>query len=218
MPVLHPNFPAWRVSIHQDPTAPPPVSLHPEHEEPILPSPGAASPSHRQSVADLVRAHNASLHAFLMARTGNEAEAREVAQEAYVRMLQLDQPGAVSYLRGYLFKTAANIVIDRARERASRARLLQQEAIDEPLDELSPDRYALGGEDIQVLRQALTELPEKLRRSFMLRHIDGCSDQQIGEAVGVSARMVRTYLTQAGVYCELRVQGHTPAAAKEAMR
>ncbi len=40
-----------------------------------------------------------------------------MAQEAYVRLLQLHQPGAVSFLRGYLFKIAANLSVDVVRRR-----------------------------------------------------------------------------------------------------
>lgn len=177
-----------------------------------------AAASHSEQIAKLVREHNQSLHAFLMARVGDPHEAREVAQEAYVRMLQLDRPDAVSYLRGYLFKTAANIAIDRARERNTRARLLRNEPMEEPQDELSPDRYALGKEDVDILRLALTELPERLRRSFLLRHVDGLNDLKIGEVLGVSGRMVHNYLTRAGLYCQLRVQGYTPTAAREALK
>jgi RNA polymerase sigma factor (sigma-70 family) len=173
---------------------------------------------HSEQVANLVREHNQSLHAFLMARVGDPHEAREVAQEAYVRMLQLDRPGAVSYLRGYLFKTAANIAIDRARERSNRARLLRNEPMEEAQDELSPDRYALGKEDVDTLRLALAELPERLRRSFLMRHVDGQSAIKISKTLGVSARMVHLYLTRAGLYCQLRIQGYTPAAAREALK
>ena len=61
----------------------------------------------------LFREHNEALVRFLRGRVGSHSEALEVAQEAYVRLLSLDQPGAVSYLRAFLFKTAANIAIDR---------------------------------------------------------------------------------------------------------
>ncbi|ULQ45542.1 sigma-70 family RNA polymerase sigma factor [Flagellatimonas centrodinii] len=172
---------------------------------------------HSEQVANLVREHNQSLHAFLMTRVGDPHEAREVAQEAYVRMLQLDRPGAVGYLRGYLFKTAANIAIDRARERNNRARLLRNECMEDQQDELSPDRYALGQEEVETLRQALAELPEKLRRSFLLRHVDGLNAPSIGELLGVSARMVHVYLTRAGMYCQLRIQGYSPKVAREAI-
>jgi RNA polymerase sigma factor (sigma-70 family) len=195
----------------------------PDREEPGAQPPqeggeGGAGRSHSEEVADLVREHNQSLHAFLMARVGDPHEAREVAQEAYVRMLQLDRPGAVGYLRGYLFKTAANIAIDRARERNNRARLMRNEFVDEPQDELSPDRHALGKEEMDTLRLALNELPERMRRSFLLRHVEGLNAPRIADAMGVSARMVHKYLHRAGLYCQLRIQGYSPAAAREALK
>src|SRR5215813_5572251 len=68
------------------------------------------------ALARLFIAHNQELLSFLMTRL-NEAEAREVAQEAYARMLRLDQPETLGFLRAYLFKTAANLSIDRLRHR-----------------------------------------------------------------------------------------------------
>jgi len=69
--------------------------------------------SRAEVVERLFREHNEALIRFLRGRVGSHNEALEVAQEAYVRLLSLDQPGAVSYLRAFLFKTAANIAIDR---------------------------------------------------------------------------------------------------------
>lgn len=180
--------------------------------------PGGEAVSHREQVASLMREHNHSLHAFLMARVGDPEEAREVAQEAYVRMLQLDRPGAIGYLRGYLFKMAANIAIDRARGRNNRARLMRDEFQEEPLDELSPDRYALGSEAVETLRTALSELPERVRRSFLLRHVDGLNTPGIAEILGVSDRMIQNYLKRAGLYCQLRIQGHSSKAARKALK
>jgi DNA-directed RNA polymerase specialized sigma24 family protein len=65
----------------------------------------------------LFREHNQSLVRFLNARLASEHEAREVAQEAYVRLLQLDKPGAIGFLRAFLFKTASNLAVDRLRHR-----------------------------------------------------------------------------------------------------
>lgn len=169
--------------------------------------------AHRESVAGLVKEHNRALHAFLMARVGDEHEAREVAQEAYVRMLQLDQPGAISYLRAYLFKMAANIAIDRARERAGRARILQAEFAEEVVDELSPDRYALSAEEVRVLQQALSELPPRYQEAFRLFHVQGLRDEAIGAQLGVGPRQVRRYLAESNVYCQLRIKGVAAAQA-----
>src|SRR4029077_8378618 len=70
-------------------------------------------------VERLFREHNEALLRFLRTRVGSHNEALEIAQEAYVRLLSLDQPGAISYLRAFLFKTAANIAIDRHRRHQS---------------------------------------------------------------------------------------------------
>src|SRR6201992_158907 len=72
--------------------------------------------SRNSALARLFVAHNKELLSFLMVRLG-EAEAHEVAQEAYARLLRLDQPETLSFLRAYLFKTAANLSIDRLRHR-----------------------------------------------------------------------------------------------------
>src|SRR5579859_6647978 len=72
-----------------------------------------------ERIERLFREHNEALVRFLLARLRSRQAALEVAQEAYVRLLSLDQPGAVSYLRSFLFKTAANIAIDRRRRHLS---------------------------------------------------------------------------------------------------
>jgi DNA-directed RNA polymerase specialized sigma24 family protein len=65
-------------------------------------------------VERLFREHNSALLRFVVAKVGSEEEAREIAQQAYVQLLQLDRPEAISYLRAFLFKTAANLAVGRA--------------------------------------------------------------------------------------------------------
>ena len=62
---------------------------------------GAVCRSERRAalIEQLFRQHNQSLVRFLAAKLHSEQEARDVAQEAYVRVLRLDAPEAVSYLR-----------------------------------------------------------------------------------------------------------------------
>lgn len=197
-------------------TADLPAGMPPEALDGVARTSGV--PAHEQTIADLVKEHNRALHAFLMTRLHDEHEAREVAQEAYVRMLQLNEPGAVSFLRAYLFKTAANIAIDRAKQRANRARLQEAEFAEEPVDQLSPDRRLLSGEDVEILKRALLELSPKCRRAFLLYRLEEWSDLQIAKQLGIQPRMVRHYLAQAGLYCRLRIKGLSPEEAKAATR
>src|SRR5215831_11895053 len=59
-----------------------------------------------ETVERLFAEHNRALIRFLRTRVRSDQEARDVAQEAYVRLLQIDQPGTISFLRAYLFRTA----------------------------------------------------------------------------------------------------------------
>src|ERR1700728_1336274 len=67
---------------------------------------------HAAEVSRLFREHNRALILFLSARLKDVQSAREVAQEAYVKVLQLQSPGSVKFLRAYLFKVAGNLAID----------------------------------------------------------------------------------------------------------
>ncbi len=81
-----------------------------------MPAPQEPSESPRATaVARLFREHNEALVRFLALKLRSQQAAQEVAQEAYVRVLSLDKPGAVSFLRAFLFKTAANLAVDRIR-------------------------------------------------------------------------------------------------------
>ncbi len=182
---------------------------------PIQDDAAESAGEHPQALARLIEEHNRALHAFLMMRVRDEQEAREIAQEAYVRILQLHEPGAVSYLRAYLFKTAANIAINRAKQRQARGRIDRMDVTDEPVDDLTPDRWVLAAEELEVLKRALFELSPKCRRAFVLHRFKEWDHERIGKELGIQPRMVRHYLLQAGLYCKLRIRGLSPAEAKD---
>src|SRR5579859_522154 len=92
---------------------------------------GDSGESRAAVIERLFREHNEALLRFLRGRVGSCNEALEIAQEAYVRLLSLDQPGAVSYLRAFLFKTAANIAIDRRRRDRSYDRVTGEQLFSE---------------------------------------------------------------------------------------
>ena len=81
---------------------------------------------------------------FLHARLRSRSAAVEVAQEAYVRLLSLDQLGAISYLRSLLFKTAANLAVDRLRRGAVHERATRQPLFTEIAEERTPERHVEG--------------------------------------------------------------------------
>src|SRR4051812_23183377 len=96
--------------------------------------------AHSLEISRLFKEHNRALVLFLAARLKNEQAAKEVAQEAYVKVLQLERPGAISFLRSYLFKVAANLAIDRIRQERTRARVDQADSADDFIQESLAER------------------------------------------------------------------------------
>lgn len=177
-----------------------------------------AAESRSALVSRLFHEHNQALIGFLLARVNSEQEARDVAQEAYVRMLELDTPGAVSFLRAYLFKTAANLATDRARQRAAQARLNEHWLA--PLDGVSqapsPEHATSARQELDLLRAFMQELPPRCREAFYLHRFHDRSVVQIAAQLRVTDRMVRKYLVQAFVYCRQRLnQARGQAAPAE---
>lgn len=148
-----------------------------------------------------------SLLRFIAARLGSTQEAKEVAQEAYVRLLGLANREAVSYLRAFLFKTAANLATDRLRERVRRSHLMSSTDEGFGVFELSPERQVDGEQALQRLRDGIAELPEKCREAFLLYRLDGLRAQEVAKCLGIQERMVWLYIARALEYLRSRVDG-----------
>jgi RNA polymerase sigma factor (sigma-70 family) len=164
------------------------------------------------AMAQLFREHNRVLVAYLTSRLRSEHEAKEVAQEAYVRLLELQDPGTPSLLRAYLFKTATNLAIDRLRHRRVEHRSEEQaerfEDLSATLGEWSdPAKLLLAREQADRLLGYLLELPIKCQHVINLHRLEGLSQQEVAVRLGISRRMVRRYVTYAMVYCHLRLDG-----------
>ncbi len=174
-----------------------------------------AEPQTRASaLSSLFSEHNRTLVRFINARLRNEQESHEIAQEAYVKMLQLDRcPGTPSFMRHYLFRVAENLAVDRIRQRYSRSRLDQLASIDDVFQEPVAERIVLAGEELALLRAAVAELPEKYREAFRLVKLEDESFPQAAELMQLSERMVRKYVTRALLYIRLRREGSPPTDA-----
>lgn len=153
-------------------------------------------------VTRLFREHNEALIRFLALRLRSQQEAKEVAQEAYVRLLKLDQPGAVSFLRAFLFKTAANLAVDRIRHEQTTRRVKRETRfLDELITQPTPEQSASGQQELLLVERLIDELPPKCRRAFLLHKVYGLDFPDIAKQMGLGERMVRTYVVRAVLYC-----------------
>ncbi len=160
-----------------------------------------------ESIERLFRDHNNALVQFLASRLRSDQEAREVAQEAYVRLLQLDRPAANSFLRASLFRIASNLMVDRLRHRDVQNRATRAQLFEEWDTHNEPERQLIGQQELHSLRGFLAELPVNCRRAYLLYRLEDKSQAEIADALNVTPRMVRHHLNHALVHCRLRLNG-----------
>lgn len=147
-----------------------------------------------------------ALMSFFRRRVRDNTEAEDLTQEVFVRMLRTESAdGAPDH---YIFQIAQNLLIDRAR----RARIRQQylEASGEGLadiDPLDPQRIALAREELASFVAALEALPERTRTMFVLYRIDQISQDDIGEAFGISKSAVKKQIAHAMAFIMARMRG-----------
>lgn len=168
-------------------------------------------------IKQLFDEHNRTLIGFLRARLRSEAEAREVAQEAFVRMLELDNLSAVGFLRSYLFRVAANLAVDRLRHRAIREDSCLTTQSPDVSDERDPERIVIASEELDVVRAVIEKLPNKCRQAFLWYVFDGCGTTEIAARLQLSDRMIRMYVAQALALCRAELDA-AGAGAKGVVR
>jgi len=164
-----------------------------------------AARRHSEQIAELFSAHNGALVRFLTCRLKSSHEAREVAQEAYVRMLQLDAPDGISYLQAFLFKTAANLAADRLKSQARRQRIDQIGFFDQ-IDASPPPEVGISAhQQVENVLAALDKVPPKCRYAFIMHRFYGHEIADVAKLMNLSERMVRLYVERALVFCRKRL-------------
>lgn len=171
-----------------------------------VPVPPGSDPSDRnREIGRLFEEHNRGLIQFLTARLRSEADAREVAQEAYVRLLQLDDSRTIGFLRAYLFRIATNLATDRLRARSVRDAVATMEPAEDLMHEFSPERVVQARQELEQVQSSLPELPAKCRQVFLLHTVEGLSTEEIGKRLGLSRRMARLHVVRALVFLRGRL-------------
>jgi len=157
---------------------------------------------HRTALAELAREHHRALVRFLTARMGSAEDAREVAQEAYAKVLALDLPDTVSFLAGYVWKTAGNLATDRKRQQATRSRLDERTQAGTEGHARSPEATVYAQQRLELLSKAMEELPARRREAFVLRVLQERSFQEVAQCMNIDERKAMLYVAKALKHCQ----------------
>jgi RNA polymerase sigma-70 factor (ECF subfamily) len=155
----------------------------------------------QQQFQSLYSNHHGWLQGWLRGRLGNHADAADLAQDTFIRLLAKWRDDLGSEPRALLRHIANGLVIDLwRRQEVERAYLESIAHLPEPLAP-SPEARLLIIESLLQIEALLRGLPPRTREIFLLAQLDGLTHAQIAQQQGVCLNTVRRAIHRALVAC-----------------
>ena len=152
--------------------------------------------------------HRAALQSFFRRRIRGKADAPDLVQEVYLRMLRISDQEAIRSPVRYLYTVANNLVKEHAvleRRRASSIDIDEAPAHEELQTLPAFDGDFDARQRAARLRVVLGQLRPKCHAAVVLRFTHGLSYREIAAHLGVSPQMAKKYVAQALSHCRRRM-------------
>jgi RNA polymerase sigma-70 factor (ECF subfamily) len=155
------------------------------------------------SVQNTIRRYHDSLIQFLRQRLRVPEDALDVAQEAYIRLLQYQDSRQIRSPSSMLFRIAMNVANDLGRAELARGAPghCSVDDLDIVSDEPSAERQLTARQDLALLYTAIEQLPPKCRQVFLLSRVQRMTYSQIAQHCGISQKMVEKHVSHALAVC-----------------
>jgi len=177
---------------------------------------------------DLIRPHERRVYLMALSYMKNEADAEDVAQEAFVRAFR----NLASFRAESKFSTwLISIALNEARTRLRRKMLVPMDSLDTPPDEHQhvspfllrdwreiPSEAVERGEIRKLLQSAIALLPDIYRQVFLLRDVEEMNINETAAALNISVPSVKVRLHRARMMLQKQLAPQLKAATQVSRR
>jgi len=125
-------------------------------------------------------------------------EIDDIIQETYARIVSLPSLETIRHPKQYAIQTATSIIIDHVRH--SRVISITATGDLDNLDvvtlEPGPEEQLEFRQEIAEIAKALATLPEKCRETLILRRVEGLSQHETAQRLGISIKTVEKHMAR----------------------
>ena len=142
--------------------------------------------------AENLQPHEPMLRAWLKSQFGSGCDVDDITQEAFVRVLEARVTREVRSPKAFLFVTARNLALMRARHLAvAKVDSLAEFDCSGIMDESADVPHAVArAEELEMLTRAIQSLPNRCRQILTLRKIYGMSQKETAAELGIAEHTV----------------------------
>ena len=133
------------------------------------------------------------VYRFILHNIRDSDDARDIVQDTFEKLWMTYMNVNYEKAKSYIFTTAYRTMIDKIR-RAKKSERMEEVHLNSLTDE---KQYSDLG---QVLKNAVSKLPEIQKSVIMLRDYEGYSYEEIGEITGLNESQVKVYIYRARTF------------------
>ncbi len=148
---------------------------------------------------------------------GDRAEAEDVAQEAMLRLWRIAPEWRAGEARvsTWVYRVVTNLCTDRLRSGRRRARPMGDDLPDAADDAPGAEARMVETARLAALQDALAQLPDRQREAVVLRHIEGLSNPEIAEILGIGVEAVESLTARGKRALSAALQGRRDSLGYE---
>ena len=175
----------------------------------------ANKPASGRLTTELGARFSGPLLKFFLRRIRDRAQAEDLTQEVLLRIIRSPDTDLIENPEGYVFKTAANLLLDH-RRRLLRNPTLRAQRLEDALaaapvtrlvEDRSPERVLLGEATLTEVLAALAELGELTRNVFILYRLENMQQKDIAALYGIGQSTVEKHVMKAMLHLTARCAG-----------
>ena len=131
--------------------------------------------------------------------TMNREEAEDVVQETMMKVWRRrEEWPQIESMEAFCMTICRNLSLDKLRLMDNQSQSLDDDY--DPIDRsrnANPEELAIQNDRARLVRQLISQLPERLRSCMQLRDIEGKSYRDIAEIIGITEQQVKVNIFRA---------------------
>lgn len=169
-----------------------------------------------KSFVELINRYSEKVHRLSMRITRNEQDAEEVLQDVFITIhTKMHTFQGKSAFSSWLYRITANTAFMKLRQRKKHAAVCIDDVYENAQDascfgsrsDSCDMNYMTSRHEMRsVLEKAISRLPREYKAIFILRDVDGLSNQEVGEILSLSVPAVKSRLHRSRLMLRKKLQ------------